>query len=69
MKTMDLRGLTPPEPLTRVLEALSGDDADLTATFPHPPNPLFLLLGERGYAYEVLTDEPGRCVVRIRRPS
>lgn len=67
MKTiaLDLRGLTPPEPMLRIL-ALLGDDV-IEATLPHPPVPLYAMLEERGYDHEVVRDEPGLCVVRIRR--
>ncbi len=63
--TMDLRGLTPPEPMIRILSAL-GDD-EIEATLPHQPVPLYAMLEERGYAHEVVRDEPGVCVVRIKR--
>ncbi len=63
--TMDLRGLPPPEPMMRIISAL-GDDV-IEATFPHQPVPLYAMLEERGYAHEVVRDEPGVCVVLIRR--
>ena len=63
--SMDLRGLTPPEPMMRILSALGEDE--LEAILPHQPVPLYGMLRERGYEHEVVRDEPGLCVVRIRR--
>lgn len=62
---IDLRGLPPPEPMMRILAALGG--AEVEATLPHQPVPLYSMLEQRGYGHEVLVDEPGRCVVLIRR--
>lgn len=62
---MDLRGLPPPEPIMRIIAAL-GDD-EIEATLPHQPVPLYAMLEERGYEHEVVREEPGSCVVRIRR--
>jgi len=63
--SMDLRGLMPPEPMTRILSALG--DGEIEATLPHQPVPLYAMLEERGYEHEVVREEPGLCVVRIRR--
>lgn len=47
---MDLRGLQPPEPIVRILEALErGPGAPLRAILPHEPVPLYALLRERGF--------------------
>ena len=62
---MDLRGLAPPEPMMRILEALG--DGEIEATLPHQPIPLYAMLEERGYQHEVVREEPGLCVLRIRR--
>jgi uncharacterized protein (DUF2249 family) len=62
---MDLRGLQPPEPMMRIIDAL-GDD-EIEATFPHQPVPLYAMLEERGYQHEVVREDPGLCIVRIRK--
>ena len=66
---LDLRGLTPPEPMTRVLTALAELDKgeEFDAILPHAPVPLYALLAERGASWETVGDEPGRFVLRVRR--
>ena len=68
-ETLDLRGLTPPEPLVRILSALAalGKDDEFEAILPHAPVPLYELLRERGGAWKTLADEPGRFVLLVKR--
>jgi len=68
-ETLDLRGLTPPEPIVRILTALAGlgDGDEIEAILPHPPAPLYGILQERGAAWETVADEPGRFVLRIKK--
>lgn len=68
-ETLDLRGLTPPEPMVRILSALAGLGAgdEVDAILPHAPVPLYGLLEERGASWETVSDEPGRFVLRVRR--
>jgi TusA-related sulfurtransferase len=68
-ETLDLRGLTPPEPMVRILSALAalGKDDELEAILPHPPVPLYGLLRERGAVWETLADEPGRFVLLVKK--
>jgi len=71
--TLDVRGMEPPEPLARVLEAIDdfvpGDT--LTVIIDRMPTPLFRVLERNGYAYRV---GPGRdalheIVIRRRDPA
>ncbi len=66
---MDLRGLTPPEPMVRIFSALAalGEGDELVAILPHEPVPLFAMLEERGASWETVADEPGRFVLRVWR--
>lgn len=49
---LDLRGLQPPEPIVRILEALErAPHEPLRAILPHEPIPLYALLRERGFTY------------------
>jgi len=57
--SMDLRGLTPPEPMMRILSALGEDE--LEAILPHQPVPLYGMLRERGY--EVFAVNPNADIV------
>ena len=51
-RTLDLRGLQPPEPIVRILQALERAPAEpLRAILPHEPVPLYALLKERGFTY------------------
>jgi uncharacterized protein (DUF2249 family) len=51
---LDVTGLQPPEPLQRVLEALSllGSDQRLRLLIDREPRPLYGILERNGYAYE-----------------
>ena len=70
-QTLDLRGLTPPEPMVRILSALAalGEGDEIEAILPHAPVPLYGLLQERGAMWETLADEPGRFVLLLKRGS
>jgi uncharacterized protein (DUF2249 family) len=63
--TIDVRGLEPPHPMVRVLEALEGLRAGDTLEVLHERRPVFLYpqLDERGFIHE--TDEPAPGQVRI----
>jgi uncharacterized protein (DUF2249 family) len=52
---LDVRGLEPPEPLERVLEALSVLEPGrrLRMVIDREPRPLYRILEKNGYAYEV----------------
>jgi hypothetical protein len=66
---LDVRGLEPPEPMQRTLEALPGlaDGAVLIHVNVRIPHFLLPILRERGYDYEIHEPEAGRVVVRIWR--
>ncbi len=61
---LDVRGLTPPEPLERTLEALEGVPAGRALLQVNDRVPAFLLplLDERGYRYRIGEDERGTLV-------
>jgi hypothetical protein len=49
---IDLRGLRPPEPIMRILDALErSPEAPLRVILPHEPAPLYELLRQRGFGY------------------
>jgi len=56
--TLDVRGMEPPEPLERVLEAIDGFRAGdtLRLVIDCEPRPLFRILAGNGYAWR---SEPG----------
>ena len=62
---IDVRGLEPPEPMVRILEAVERLKAGETLEVLHERRPLFLYpqLDERGFVHE--TDEPEAGVIRI----
>ncbi len=64
---MDLRGLAPPEPMERILDALDALERGqcLEALTPYRPVPLLPILEERGYAWRVDRDEAGNARIRI----
>jgi len=63
--TIDVRGLEPPEPMVRILEAVERLQAGETIEVLHERRPMFLYpqLDERGFRHE--TDEPEPGTVRI----
>jgi uncharacterized protein (DUF2249 family) len=65
-RTIDVRGLEPPQPMVRVLESLDALPAGGELIVLHERRPMFLYpqLDERGFVHE--TDEPQPGVVRIR---
>jgi len=52
---LDVCGLEPPEPMERVLDALSRLQADeqLRMLIDREPRPLYRILDQNGYAYTV----------------
>lgn len=52
--TLDVCGLEPPEPLERVLEAISGLEPGqrLCLLIDREPHPLYLILENNGYAHK-----------------
>ncbi len=67
---MDNRGLEPPQPLVRIMNALAemGPDDILVATMPHRPMHLYPILDERGFSVhtEDLPDGEAKVVIRKR---
>lgn len=68
---LDVRGLEPPEPMQRTLEALNElpPDAVLIQENVRVPHFLLPILRERGFDYEVREPGPGRVVVCIWRAT
>lgn len=70
--TIDVRGLEPPQPLTRVLERLEALAAGEQLEVLHERHPMFLypLLEERGFSHQTDEPEPGvvRLVIQRRAP-
>jgi uncharacterized protein (DUF2249 family) len=54
-ETLDVRGMSPPEPIERVLEAIDAFKAGdtLKLVIDCHPVPLFRILDRNGYAYRV----------------
>lgn len=65
---LDVRGLEPPEPLLRTLEALESLPAGgtLVQVNTRVPQVLLPILAERGFAYEIDDGRPDVVLVRIR---
>ncbi len=67
--TVDARGLEPPQPMVRILEALGtlGDSATMRAHTDRRPMHLYSLLEERGYTAQTQPAGDGSFVTDIRR--
>lgn len=67
-RALDLRGLQPPEPIVRILDALErSPDKPLRALLPHEPVPLYALLRERGFSYSGAQRADGAFELLIER--
>lgn len=68
---LDVRGLEPPEPLTRTIAALETlpEGHELVHLNVRVPLLLLPMLVERGFAYDVDESQPERVVVRIWRSA
>jgi len=65
---LDLRGLEPPQPIVRILEALErAPDEPLRVVLPHEPYPLYGLLRERGFDWSGAPRADGGFEILIRR--
>lgn len=69
-QVIDVRGLPPPEPLLRTLEATTTLAPGESLTMVHDRNPtlLFPRLAERGLTFHTETDDNGLVRVIIHRP-
>ena len=58
---LDLRGLFPPEPMERVLDALGGllKDQQVRMLIEREPHPLYRILENNNYHYASTEPEPG----------
>lgn len=68
---LDVRGLEPPEPLERVLEAIStmakGDS--VLMLIDRQPFPLYRILEQNGFTHETLARDDGVFEIRIHHRS
>jgi uncharacterized protein (DUF2249 family) len=66
---VDARGLEPPQPLVKILEALSAlpDGADCLARTDRRPMHLYAQLAERGFTGQTEEQEDGSFITRIHR--
>ena len=58
---LDLRGLFPPEPMERVLDALAslGLGQQIRMLIEREPHPLYRILENNGYVWRCTEPEPG----------
>lgn len=68
--TLDNRGLHPPEPMVRILEALAGlgDEDELLALMDREPMLLYPELERRGWTWEFVSNDDGHQLT-VRRPQ
>lgn len=66
---LDVRGLPPCEPMERILEGIDRlrSGQRLRALIGREPLPLFPLLEQRGFAWQVVAVADGRCELLIWR--
>ena len=65
---IDARGLEPPEPLEKVMQALAllRPGQSIRLLLHREPFPLYPLLAERGYAHDTRMEGDGSYVILIR---
>jgi tRNA 2-thiouridine synthesizing protein A len=66
---IDVRGLEPPQPMVRILEAIDGLSAGDRLEILHERRPIFLYpqLEDRGFLHETSEPAPGLVRIVIRR--
>jgi TusA-related sulfurtransferase len=66
---LDARGLEPPQPMMKILEAIAvlPADATLAAHTDRQPLLLYPMLEQRGFTYETLKQSDGSHLTHIRR--
>ena len=66
---VDARGLEPPQPMVRILEALSAlpANASVRARTDRRPMHLYAVIAERGFTAETQAEPDGSFVTHIRR--
>jgi uncharacterized protein (DUF2249 family) len=67
--TLDVRGMEPPEPLEKVLQAIEGfgPGDELTLVIDCRPQPLFRILERTGFAYREQAGASARYEITIWR--
>ena len=68
---LDVRGLAPPEPMERVLDALScmQQDGQVRMLIDREPKPLYRILDQNGYRYAVTPRDGYLFEILIRHAS
>lgn len=68
---IDARGLEPPEPMERVMQALAllRPGQGIRFLLHREPFPLYPLLAERGYRHETRMADDGSYVILIRQAN
>jgi TusA-related sulfurtransferase len=66
---LDARGLEPPQPMMKILEAIAALPADATLAAHTDRQPLLLypMLEQRGFTYETIKQSDGSHLTHIRR--
>ena len=67
---LDNRGLSPPEPMVRILSAISGmaEDGEMVALMDREPLLLYPELQRRGFGWQI-SEASGHYVLTIRREN
>ncbi|MDD3352415.1 DUF2249 domain-containing protein [Zoogloea sp.] len=68
---VDARGLMPPEPMHRTLEALDvmPPEGEVILLLYREPTPLYDMLHRNGYTYRVKLNEQGEYAIHIRHAT
>ena len=71
LRVVDCRGLEPPEPMERVLDAISrlGGDERVLMLIDREPRPLYRILRDSSYDFRTDLNQQGWFEVLIWRPS
>ena len=66
---IDVRGLSPPEPMVAILTLLEHPDTNDRVIVHHDREPVFLYpeLTERGWEYQIVAGEPGEVRLLLTR--
>ena len=66
---IDVRGLSPPDPMVAILALLERPETENRVIVHHDREPVFLYpeLAERGWSHEIIAGEPGEVRLSLTR--
>lgn len=68
-EAIDLRGLSPPQPMLHILDVIDREPGPLAFLLSREPYPLYALLAQAGWRYSTRRTDDGVLVTLTREPA